>query len=215
MAIRSPEGGDKPQNIVPISLRVAPEQGRFHGVKTPESMRQQHTDEAGEAAKQFLGKHWGRTVFEGPFRAPRPLPRNPGEQGGEGEPFQLNPAEQQAAERLGKPPPEVVKGEVQQAPAPHQEHPLDSIEEFRQLARRTLKPPVSPIQLEGIKPEDYEEWVRNHPHRAANYATAKLHYEEAVEKLAQSMSEDPLQFTANIIRRYLREREERPKSPEE
>lgn len=47
----------------------------------------------------------GSTVFEGPLRVPRPLPQNPGEHRGETEPFQPNPAEQQAKERLGKPPP--------------------------------------------------------------------------------------------------------------
>ena len=193
-----------------------PKQEAGSGGKKPDEQKQQPANpphELSEYYRREQEQHSG--VLKNPIRVQRPLPQNSSEQRRETEQSQLNPAEQQAAERLGKPPPEVVKGEVQQARAPHQEHPLDSLEEFRQLARRTLKSPVSPIQLEGIKPEDYEEWARNHPYRAANYATAMLYYEEAVEKLAQSMSEDPLQFTANIIRRYLREREERPKSPEE
>ena len=74
----APKEGEKPQNIVPVSLRRAPEQTRFHGVTTPEAMRQQRADEARETAKQLLGKQWGRTVFEGPFRVPRPnWPKNP------------------------------------------------------------------------------------------------------------------------------------------
>jgi hypothetical protein len=133
---------------------------------------------------------------------------------GEPAPLQPIPAEQQAAERLGKPPPEGVRGEVQLEPAPHREYPVDSLDELRQLARRVLRPPLSPEQLEGVKPEDFEEWARNHPEDAANYATAMLYYEGAVENLAQSMSTDPLKFTANLLRRILHEREERPKPPE-
>jgi hypothetical protein len=75
--------GEKPQNIVPVSLRVAPEQRRFYGVKTPEAMRQQRAEEAREAgrkaAKELLGDRWGATVFENPIRVPRPLPRKPSE----------------------------------------------------------------------------------------------------------------------------------------
>jgi hypothetical protein len=99
----TPKEGGTPANIVPISLRRAPEQGRFHGVKTPEAMRQQHADETREAgraaAKELLGKRWGATVYENPIRVPRPLPRKPGEQRGEAAPSQPNPAEQQAPER--------------------------------------------------------------------------------------------------------------------
>jgi hypothetical protein len=97
----TPKEGEKPQNIVPISLRVAPEQGRFHGVKTPEAMKQQRADEAREATKELLGDRWGATVFENPIRVPRPLPRKPGEQRGEAEPFHTT-----LAERPGKPSPE-------------------------------------------------------------------------------------------------------------
>jgi hypothetical protein len=99
----TPKESGEPQNIVPSSLRFAPEQGRFHGVKTPEAMRQQASDasrEAGRAAaKELLGERWGATVFENPIRVPRPLPQKPGEQRGEREPRQPNPAEQQASER--------------------------------------------------------------------------------------------------------------------
>jgi hypothetical protein len=208
--------GDKPQNHGLSDFTVLSEQrGAGPRVKKPEEQKQQLSDADLEVYKRIMGKRWGATVFENPIRVSRPLPKNPGEQRGVTEPFQPNPSEQQAAERLGKPPPEGVKGEVQQEPAAHQEHPLDSLEDFRQLARSALKPPMSPVELEGIKPEDYEEWARNHPYRAANYATAVLYYEETVENLAQSMATDPSQFTANIIRRYLGEHEERSKPPEE
>jgi hypothetical protein len=205
----TPKEGGASVNIVPVSLRRAPEQGRFHGVKTPEAMRQQAADAAREAgraaAKELLGKRWGATVYENPIRVPRPLPRNTSEQGREAQPFEPNLKEQQAREQLGKPPPESVREEVQLEPAPiHQEYPVDSLDEFKQLARQALIPPVSPEQLELAKPEN-----------AANYAAEMRQFDEAVEFLAQSMAEDPLQFTANIIRRYLREREEQPKSPEE
>jgi hypothetical protein len=102
----TPKEGEKPQNIIPFTLRVAPEQGRFHGVKTPQAMRQQRADEAREAAKELLGDRWGATVYENPIRVQRPLPGNPGEHRGEPAPLQPIPEEQQAAERLGKPPPE-------------------------------------------------------------------------------------------------------------
>ena len=99
----TPQEGEKPQNIVPVSLRVAPEQRLFHGVKTPEAMRQQRADPELEAYRRLLKEPRGSAVFENPIRVPRPLPRNPGEQRGEAEPFQTNPAG-----RLGKPSSEVV-----------------------------------------------------------------------------------------------------------
>jgi hypothetical protein len=93
-------GFQYPLNIDPKTLRVAPEQGRFHGVKRPEAMRQQRADEAREAAKQLLGKHWGKTVFEGPFRVPRPnSPKQPDQQRREAEQSQPKPAEQQTPQR--------------------------------------------------------------------------------------------------------------------
>jgi len=99
----TPKEGGASANIVPISLRRAPEQGRFHGVKTPEAMRQQAADAAREAgraaAKELLGERRGATVFENPIRVPRPLPRKPGEQRGETESSHPNLAEQQAPER--------------------------------------------------------------------------------------------------------------------
>jgi hypothetical protein len=176
----TPKEGGNPLNIDPSTWRVAPDKSRFgSGFKKPVESKQQ------------------------PFHDPRPLPQNPGERRGNPQPFQPNPAEQQARERLGKPPPEGGRGAVQQEPAPHQDPPLDSLEESRQLVRQVLIPPVSPEQLEQLTPEN-----------AANYAAAMQQFDEAVEFLAQSMAEDPQQFTANIFRRYLREREERSKPPE-
>jgi hypothetical protein len=129
----TPKEGGNPYNIVPISLRRAPEQGRYHGVKTPEAMSQQRTDEALEAgrvaAKELLGDRWGATVFKGPFRVPRPTwPKNPGEQSGEQQPFQPNPAEQQAAERLGKPPPQETDNKLD-SPVQEQGEPQAGVQE--------------------------------------------------------------------------------------
>jgi hypothetical protein len=62
---------------------------------------------------------------EKPRRTQRRLPRNPSEQRGEAEPFQPNPAVQQAAERLGKPPPEGTGSKAEPAQDP----------ELRELAR--------------------------------------------------------------------------------
>jgi hypothetical protein len=93
-------GGDTPQNqglseFKPLSKgkEVA------WGVKKPEAPKQQPSDAERELAKQLLGKHWGATVFEGPFRVPRPLPKKPGEQRGAPEPSKPNPAEQQTPQR--------------------------------------------------------------------------------------------------------------------
>jgi hypothetical protein len=80
----TPIEGEKQQSLIPITLRRAQEQGQFHGVKTSETMRQQHADEARvariEAAKELLGDRWGKTVFENPIRVQRPIqPKNPRE----------------------------------------------------------------------------------------------------------------------------------------
>jgi hypothetical protein len=113
MATRSPEGGDKPHNQRLSEFKVLPEQkGVGPRVQKPEEPKQQLSD-AELAAKQLLGKHWGATVFEGPFRVPRPFPSMPSEQRGEAKPFQPISAEQQAAERLGKPPPESAEQEIE------------------------------------------------------------------------------------------------------
>jgi hypothetical protein len=94
-------------------------------------------------------------------------------------------------------------------PEPSQPTP----EELRQLARRVLsKPPMSAQQIEGIKPEDYEQWARNHPYLAASQASAMKQYEEAVEKLAQDMN-DP--FTLDLIRWLLKEEHEGSNPSEE
>jgi hypothetical protein len=117
----TPKEGGASANIVPISLRRAPEQGRFHGVKTPEAMRQQRADTELEAYRRLLKEPRGSAVFENPIRVPRPSwPKNPGERRGQPESSKSSPAEQQAAERLGKPPPqepveETLDPEVEEA----------------------------------------------------------------------------------------------------
>ncbi len=104
MGTRSPESGDL-HNIDPKTLWIAPEQGRFHGVKKLEETKQQPSTEL-EAYRQLLKEPRGSAVFENPIRIPRPLPPNPGGQRGGAEPFQPTPAEQKAVERLGKLSPE-------------------------------------------------------------------------------------------------------------
>jgi hypothetical protein len=93
MGTRTPEGGN-PYNIDPNTLRLAPEQSRFHGVKKPEEAKQQPSDPELEAYRQLQREPRGSTIFVGPIRVPRPLPQNPGEQRGEAEPSQPNPEEQ-------------------------------------------------------------------------------------------------------------------------
>jgi hypothetical protein len=205
-------GGGTPQNQgLGEFKRLSKERGVSWSVKKPEEPKQQPADSQWESYDRFFRNGPMRpAVLEGvsPRRqngeGNQPTPQKPSEQQGDAEQFQPHLKEQQAREQLGKPPPEGVREEVQPEPAPiHQEHPVDSLDEFRQLARQALIPPVSPEQLERVTPEN-----------AANYAAAMRQFDEAVEFLAQSMAEDPLQSTANIIRRYLREREERSKPPE-
>jgi DNA-binding XRE family transcriptional regulator len=99
-------GGGTPQNQGLSEFKVLPEQkGVGPHVQKPEEPKQQQNNAEIEVYKQLRGKRWGSTVFENPIRVPRPLPQNPGEHRGETEPFQPNPADQQARERLGKPPP--------------------------------------------------------------------------------------------------------------
>jgi hypothetical protein len=106
MATRSPEGN--PYNIDPKTVRVAPEQSRVgSGFKKPEAPKQQPSNpshELTEYYKREQERHSG--VLENPIRVQRPLPQKPGEERGEAAPFQHNPAEQHARERLSKPPPE-------------------------------------------------------------------------------------------------------------
>jgi hypothetical protein len=107
MGIRSPETGN-PFNIDPKTVRVAPEQRQFtSGLKKPEEPKQQPSNPSHELTEYYRReqeRHSG--VLENPIRVQRPLSQNPSEQRGEAAPFQPTPAEQQAAERLGKPPPE-------------------------------------------------------------------------------------------------------------
>jgi hypothetical protein len=86
---RSPESGDL-NNIEPKTLRVAPEQGGFHGVKNPEASKQQPTDPNLEAFRQRLGR-----------------PRRPIVAGGEAHiRNQRRWIREEAVQRLGKPSPE-------------------------------------------------------------------------------------------------------------
>jgi hypothetical protein len=100
-------GGGNPYNIDLKTLRVAPEERRFgSSFKKPEEPVQQPSSPNNELSEYYSReqeRHSGILVNR--IRVPRPLPRKPGEQRGETEPYQPNPAEQQAAERLGKPPP--------------------------------------------------------------------------------------------------------------
>jgi hypothetical protein len=111
MSSRSPEGGN-PFNIDSKTLRVAPEQRQFHGVKKPEPPKQQPPDPNLEAFGQMLGRPRRPIVAgeEAHIRNQRLLLEGM-EQRREAEPFQPPPAEQQA-ERLGKPPPEGTGSKV-------------------------------------------------------------------------------------------------------
>jgi hypothetical protein len=114
MGTRSPEGGN-PFNIDPKTVRVAPEQRQFRrGLKKSEEPQQQSLSpnhELSEHYRQEQERHSG--VLENPLRVPQPLPQNAGEQRGETQPSQPTPAEQQAAERLGKPPPQSGEQEIE------------------------------------------------------------------------------------------------------
>jgi hypothetical protein len=99
MGTRSPEGGYQ-FNIDPKTVRVAPEQRQFRrGLKKPEESKQQPTEqnhELTEYYKREQERHSG--VLENPIRVQRPLTQKPGEERGEGEPFQPTPAEQPEAD---------------------------------------------------------------------------------------------------------------------
>jgi hypothetical protein len=106
MVTRSPEGGDKPSNPGLSDFKVLPEQkGVGLRVQKLEEPRQQRSQPEGETSRRTNPEPNPPSVRETRRRAQRRIPRDPSEQRGEGEPFQPNPAEQQAAERLGKPPP--------------------------------------------------------------------------------------------------------------
>jgi hypothetical protein len=135
MSTRTPEGGDKPSNQGLSDFKVLPEQkGVGPRVQKSEEPKQQastpdlslserfqrererrrsgiaggeaHNETYRRLQEYFEREPRGSIVFDGPLRDPRPLPQKPSEQSGEAEPFQPNPAELQAAERLGKLPPE-------------------------------------------------------------------------------------------------------------
>jgi hypothetical protein len=114
MVTRSPEGGDKPGNSGLSDFKVLREhQGLSHRIQKPEEPKQQPSDSRWESYDRFFRKGPMRpAVLEGvpPRRhngeGIQPTPQTPSEQRGEPEASKLNPAEQQAVERLGKPPPE-------------------------------------------------------------------------------------------------------------
>jgi hypothetical protein len=108
--------GDKPQNHGLSDFKKLPEQrGVGPRVQKPEELKQQPADPELKAYRQLQREPRGSTIFVSPLRVPRPLPQNLGEQREEG-----------------------VRGEVQQEPASHQEHPVGNLDEFRQLARQAL-----------------------------------------------------------------------------
>jgi hypothetical protein len=127
MGTRTPEAGGSqgtPHNQDHEHFKALKEQGQFGGgLKKPEALNSEEPRVS--------------TVFESPLRVQRPLPRTPSEQRGETEPFQPNPAEQQAAERLGKPPP---KPEAKQ----------DTVQRFAEVQEK----------LKGF-PEDQQKRIRS------------------------------------------------------
>jgi hypothetical protein len=117
-------GGDAPTPSKPLHsvgmeqhISDLQERGGFRrGARTPEEPRQQPaipSHELFEHSRREQERH--SVVLENPLRVQRPLSRGTSNQRGEAESFQPNPAEQQAAERLGKPPPQEASGEVLQA----------------------------------------------------------------------------------------------------
>jgi hypothetical protein len=122
-----PEGLRKGRNLPPVENQrrqtpasddrsFVPNQEAGNGGKKPEGAKQQPADPNREAFERFLRSTPMRpAVFGGHVRPSR----RRSEQRGGGEPFQPVPAEQQARERLGKPPPESEKpGEQRGAAEP-------------------------------------------------------------------------------------------------
>jgi hypothetical protein len=108
MSSRSAEsaGGDKPRLS---DFKVLPEQrGVGPRVQKPEEPKQQPStpDLTIYERPHGGGRRSGVARGEARTRNQRRLHREGSEQRGEPQPFQPNPAEQQATERLGKPPPQ-------------------------------------------------------------------------------------------------------------
>jgi hypothetical protein len=107
------EGGNKPNDLGLRDFKVLPEhKGVGPRVQKLQEPKPQPSDPGLAAHRRLLKEPRGSAVFENSLRVPRPLSRKPSEQRGEAEPFQPTPAKQEAAERLGKPPPEGAGGET-------------------------------------------------------------------------------------------------------
>jgi hypothetical protein len=75
----SETGGGSFQNQGLSEFKALPEQ-KVVGprVQKPEEPKQQPADQERDAAKQLLGKRWGKTVWENPIQVPRPnWPKQP------------------------------------------------------------------------------------------------------------------------------------------
>jgi hypothetical protein len=79
MSSRSTEaGGEKPGNHGLSDFKVLTEQrGVGPRVGRPEAPQQQPTDPELEAYRQLQREPRGSTIFVGPLRVPRPLPKKP------------------------------------------------------------------------------------------------------------------------------------------
>jgi hypothetical protein len=97
----NPEGtGGKPQNHRLRDFTVPSEQRGVRPLtKMPGKPEQQPPDPELETSRRLKRRPKQPTVFEYPIRVSRSLPENIGEQGGEGQPFQPTPAEQQTPQR--------------------------------------------------------------------------------------------------------------------
>jgi hypothetical protein len=142
----SPEvTGDKPQHHGLSEFTILPEKrGVGPLVKKPEKPEEQPPDPELEAFRQVQKEPKGLTVFENPLQISTPIPQKPSEERGEPDASKSNPAEQQAAERLGKPPPE---GEVVETLDPEIEEAIRAYvmgdpEEEPQLREQAKKDPI-------------------------------------------------------------------------
>jgi hypothetical protein len=172
------EPNPKPLHSVGIAEHISDlqERGGFRGgVIKPEEPKQQPSspnNELSEYYRREQERHSG--LLENPLRVQRPSwPKKPSEQRGGTEPFQPNLGEQQAAERLGKPPPESGEQEIE-ALAPSylddrsrlifslrfdpdrdrlpEYHGWDSLAEVLLDFSGYLEKPEDP----GVAPDDYE-----------------------------------------------------------
>jgi hypothetical protein len=126
-----PEGLRKRLSLPPVESQrtqapasgdtsFVPKQDAGSGIQKPEEPNLQPSDAKRDIYERFHGRRRRSGVLgghnwnlpENPIRVQQSLPQNPGEQRGEAEQSPFNPADQQAAERLGKPPPEEVSGKL-------------------------------------------------------------------------------------------------------